>query len=111
MASQSHAITGGAGFICSSLAGALVPENEVVLINDLSSGKRENLCDLDVGFIKGSITDLELLKSAIQGDMNTLKKMKFAPELTLEIGLRNTIEWFLMKRCRSKPCYNRAVHS
>ncbi len=60
-------ITGGAGFIGSSLAGALAGEREVAVIDNLSSGKRENLRGIDARLIEGSITDLELLKEAFEG--------------------------------------------
>jgi len=57
-------VTGGAGFIGSHLAQALYQDNEVLVIDDLTSGKRENLSNIDVEFIKGSITDIDLLKRA-----------------------------------------------
>lgn len=60
-------ITGGAGFIGSNLAGALATENEVVVIDDLSSGKIENLAGLDVKLVRGSVTDIELLRVAFAG--------------------------------------------
>ena len=59
-------ITGGAGFIGSHLAGELAKENEVIIIDDLSTGRLENIRELrqreNVNFIKGSITDYDLLK-------------------------------------------------
>ena len=61
------AITGGAGFIGSNLAEALAEENEVVVIDDLSSGRRESLAGLDIDFVEGSINDLDLLKRAFEG--------------------------------------------
>jgi UDP-glucose 4-epimerase len=60
------AITGGAGFIGSNLAEALAKENQVVVIDDLSSGRAENLAGMDAGFVRGSILDLDLLKSAFR---------------------------------------------
>ena len=64
--SNKFAITGGAGFIGSNLAEALAPENEVIVIDDLSIGKLENLSGINVKFIHGSVTDLSLLKSAFE---------------------------------------------
>ena len=59
-------VTGGAGFISSNLAAELVKQHDVVVIEDLSSGKMENLTDLrqydNFTFVKGSITDSDLLK-------------------------------------------------
>lgn len=60
-------ITGGAGFIGSNLAGALEDEREVIVVDDLSMGKRENLRGIEAGLIEGSITDPKLLKDAFDG--------------------------------------------
>ncbi|MFC1864252.1 SDR family oxidoreductase [Chloroflexota bacterium] len=62
-------ITGGAGFIGSSLARELVADNDVIVIDNLSTGKEENISDLigkGLTFIKGSITDLNLLREAFK---------------------------------------------
>ena len=56
------AITGGCGFIGSNLAEELSKDYEVVVIDDLSSGSLKNIEGLDVEFVRGSVTDLELLK-------------------------------------------------
>ena len=58
------AITGGAGFIGSNLAEALAADNQVVVIDDLSFGRLENLEGIDARFIEGSILNLDLLRSA-----------------------------------------------
>ncbi len=60
-------ITGGAGFIGSNLAEALAGDREVVVVDDLSSGKKENLRNIDARLIEGSITDLGLLRKAFDG--------------------------------------------
>lgn len=66
MKNQRVLVTGGAGFIGSNLAGELARENEVVILDDLSTGRMENIKELlkkeNVKFIRGSITDLELLQ-------------------------------------------------
>ncbi len=66
-----YIVTGGAGFIGSNLAEHLARDHEVVIIDDLSSGRRENLRSLadnpGVTFIKGSVTDFDLLLEAFQG--------------------------------------------
>lgn len=61
------AVTGGAGFIGSNLAGALAGENEVTVIDDLSTGRPLNLKGINARLIQGSITDLELLEKAFTG--------------------------------------------
>ncbi|AYP98620.1 NAD-dependent epimerase/dehydratase family protein [Limosilactobacillus fermentum] len=50
-------ITGGAGFIGSNLAHALVDNNEVVIVDDLSMGKKENISDIDVTFYQHDVCD------------------------------------------------------
>ncbi|MEO6989553.1 MAG: NAD-dependent epimerase/dehydratase family protein [Aquihabitans sp.] len=60
-------VTGGAGFIGSNLADALLARgDEVRIIDDLSTGRAENLPG-DAAFFEGSITDLELLEAAMEG--------------------------------------------
>lgn len=58
-------ITGGAGFIGANLAEELAADNSVIIVDDLSVGRKENLTDLpgeNVKFVEGSIGDLSLLK-------------------------------------------------
>ncbi len=63
-------VTGGAGFIGSSLSERLSERNEVVILDNFSTGKRENIEDLikkeNVRLIEGNVTDLELLKTIFQ---------------------------------------------
>ncbi|MEA1864989.1 MAG: SDR family oxidoreductase [Euryarchaeota archaeon] len=60
-------ITGGSGFIGSNLAEELAKKHEVVIIDDLSTGRVENVKDLDLELVRGSITDPELLKENFRG--------------------------------------------
>jgi UDP-glucose 4-epimerase len=68
MKNKRVAITGGAGFIGSNLADELAIDNTVIIIDDLSTGRIENIADLtdkeNVTFIQGSILDLHLLEDA-----------------------------------------------
>lgn len=62
-----YIVTGGAGFIGSHLVEGLVNRgNEVVILDNLFSGKMENISAFldreNVSFVKGSVTDLSLLK-------------------------------------------------
>lgn len=50
-------ITGGAGFIGSNLAHALVKDNEITIVDDLSMGKKENIADIDVNFYEHDVCD------------------------------------------------------
>ena len=68
-----YLITGGAGFIGSHLAETLVGQGqEVVVLDNLSSGKRENLSPAQGGpgeltLLEGDIRDLETCQRAMQG--------------------------------------------
>lgn len=58
-----YLITGGAGFIGSTLANHLSKENSVIVVDDLSMGKQENLDDnSNLNLIKGSVTDKKLME-------------------------------------------------
>lgn len=61
-----YLITGGAGFIGSNLTNALSNEHHIVVIDDLSMGKLENINESDnVTFIKGSVTDKVLMEKVL----------------------------------------------
>ncbi len=65
-------ITGGAGFIGSHLAEEAVAQgHHVVILDDLSSGKMENIRQLlayrNVEFVLGTVTDLPLLSRVLEG--------------------------------------------
>jgi len=64
-----YLVTGGAGFIGSHTVDELVRRGHgVVVLDDLSSGKEENLADVStkITFMKGSITDLETVQKAMR---------------------------------------------
>ncbi len=64
-----YLVTGGAGFIGSNTVEELVRRgHSVVVLDDLSSGKEENLADIrnKITFIKGSITDIDVVRKAVQ---------------------------------------------
>lgn len=61
-------ITGGAGFIGANLSKHLVERgNEVVVLDDLSTGDRENLADVPVHFVEGTILSASDLDGVVDG--------------------------------------------
>lgn len=60
-------ITGGAGFIGSHLAQKLAPRGEVVVLDDLTSGRPMNLQGIPCRLIRGSILETEKLHEALTG--------------------------------------------
>lgn len=64
-----YIVTGGAGFIGSHIVEAIAGLHEVVVIDNYSSGKPENLSMVtdSITCIEGSITDLPLLRDAFKG--------------------------------------------
>jgi UDP-glucose 4-epimerase len=64
-----YIVTGGAGFIGSHLVEAIAKSHEVVVIDNLSSGKLENLSIFgeSIRCIQGNITNLSLLKDVCKG--------------------------------------------
>ncbi len=63
-----YLITGGAGFIGSHIARALLMQGaDVCVLDNFSSGKRENLKNLDVEIIEGDLRDADKVKAAVKG--------------------------------------------
>src|SRR6201987_5192964 len=63
-----YLVTGGAGFIGSNTVDELVKRgHSVVVLDDLSSGKEENLTEIrnKITLIKGSITHIEVVRKAM----------------------------------------------
>ncbi len=63
-----YLITGGAGFIGSHIARALLEQGaDVRVLDNFSSGKRENLMGLDVEVLEGDLRDASIVTRAVQG--------------------------------------------
>jgi UDP-glucose 4-epimerase len=68
MSKARYLVTGGGGFIGSHIAEGLLARGEKVrVIDDFSTGRRQNLRGLDVELVEGSITDPEALARAVAG--------------------------------------------
>lgn len=58
-------VTGGAGFIGSCIARSLFADNEVIIIDNLLTGRYENISDIAgyIRFVKDDINNLEIIKN------------------------------------------------
>jgi len=63
-----YLVTGGAGFIGSNIAEALVRRGDRVrVLDDFSTGRRENLADLGVEVVEGDLRDAAPVRRAVAG--------------------------------------------
>ena len=65
-----YLVTGGGGFIGSNLVAALLERGETVrVLDDFSTGKRENLADVAgrIALFEGSVADAPLVREAVAG--------------------------------------------
>jgi UDP-glucose 4-epimerase len=96
-----YLITGGAGFIGSSLAATLLESGEAVrILDDFSSGRRKNIETLPGKFelFEGSITDPELVSRAMAGvevvfhqaAIPSVSRSVANPQATLFAGVQGT---------------------
>ena len=111
MSSKNVVITGGAGFIGSNLVGVLLEEgHEVIVIDNLSTGKVENIANLQDNehfkFVKGSITDLSLLKQVFedaesvfhQAAIPSVQRSVENPQATNEANVNGTLNVLIAAR-------------
>jgi UDP-glucose 4-epimerase len=103
-------VTGGAGFIGSNIAWSLCDDNDVVVIDNLSTGKIDNIKKLvtskKIVFVKGSITDLALMRKTLKGADYVLHQAAIAsvprsvkdPLTTNEAGITGTLTTLVASR-------------
>jgi len=92
-------VTGGAGFIGSNIAEELAKKYEVVIVDDLSSGKLENIRGLNLEFVRGCVTDIDLLKKVFrdaeyvfhQAAIASVQKSLEDPLKVEEVNVRGTL--------------------
>jgi nucleoside-diphosphate-sugar epimerase len=97
-----YLVTGGAGFIGSNIAEALVKRGErVVVLDDLSTGYEKNIAHLrkDLTFIKGDVRDEKTVREALAGVDYVLHEAALAsvprsiedPMLVTDVNVRGTL--------------------
>jgi UDP-glucose 4-epimerase len=95
-------VTGGAGFIGSNLVDELAKENDVVIIDDFSSGERENIAHHEgkknVNIVTGDVRDQNLLFHLTKGidivyhlAVRCLRESIKNPEVTHEVNATGTL--------------------
>jgi UDP-glucose 4-epimerase len=122
-------ITGGAGFIGSNLAHALLARGDSVrILDDFSTGRLQNLRGIEdrIEILRGDIRDPATVARAVQGTEimlhqaalnsnprsiteleainavnagGTLTLLGYRPAMDVREGLRRTIEWFKVHEC------------
>jgi UDP-glucose 4-epimerase len=79
-------VTGGAGFIGANLSRRLRERGEdVVVVDDLSTGNRDNLVDLDVTFVEGTVLDPATL-DAVMHDASAVVHLAARPSVPRSIS-------------------------
>lgn len=103
-------VTGGAGFIGSNIVEKIFEDNEVIIIDDLSSGKLENLGHVinhsSVKFCQGSILDTELLGKTFkevdivfhEAAITSVAKSIDDPLTTNEVNIKGTLNVLIAAR-------------
>ncbi|MEA3459472.1 MAG: SDR family oxidoreductase [Chloroflexota bacterium] len=106
---MTYLITGGAGFIGSNIAAELVHRGERArVLDNLSTGKRENLAPLlgEVEFVEGDLRDLETVRQAVegvdyvlhQGALPSVQRSIEDPLTTNEVNARGTLNLLIAAR-------------
>jgi UDP-glucose 4-epimerase len=103
-------VTGGAGFIGSNIVRTLSINNDVVIVDDLSTGRFENIADLtekeNVRFLHASILNLQLLQEAFcdadyilhQAAIPSVPRSIENPLLTNEVNITGTLNVLIAAR-------------
>jgi UDP-glucose 4-epimerase len=105
-----YLVTGGAGFIGSNTVDEIVKRgHSVVVLDDLSSGKNTNLEGVrgKAEFVRGSVTDLDLVRTACRGANYVLHLAARAsvPRSCLHAPHQSTEKLLLCPSVRTCPHY------
>lgn len=115
-----YLITGGAGFIGSNLAEALVRDGERVRIfDDLSSGSLDNLAEIRerVEVVQGDLRDFTAVRAAMagvayvahQGALRSVERSVDDPLASDEVNVRGTLN--VLMAARETPGVKRVVYA
>jgi UDP-glucose 4-epimerase len=103
-------ITGGAGFIGSNLAEKMSNGNEVIILDDLSTGKFENVAEIvdkgNIRFIEGNILNSDLLVKLLNGvdivfheaAITSVTRSFENPHYTSDVNIMGTLNVLLAAR-------------
>ncbi|SNZ15365.1 UDP-glucose 4-epimerase [Natronoarchaeum philippinense] len=99
-------VTGGAGFIGSHLVDALVENNDVRVLDNLSTGQRDNVHS-EATLVEGDIRDGETLETALsdidlvfhEAAQVSVQRSVEVPEKSFEINTRPTLQ--ILERART----------
>ncbi len=102
-----YLVTGGAGFIGSHIVrGLLARGDRVRVLDDLSTGRAENLAGIDVEFVRGSIVDPDVCATAcvgVEGVFHEAAQVSVprsieAPRESYQINVNGTLN--VLEACR-----------
>lgn len=107
MGTRFWTVTGGAGFIGSNIVEALVRRGDRVrVLDDLSTGREENLAGLDVELVRGDLRDPATCERAVRGTegvfhqaaLRSVPRSVDDPTTTNDVNVNGTLT--LLMACR-----------
>jgi len=101
-------VTGGAGFIGSHIADAVIDNNEVVILDNLSTGSLDNV-PTEAEFVEGDVRDRDVMSAVMEGvdivfhhaAIVSVEQSIEDPELTHDVTTRATIQLLELARRES----------